>query len=48
MTQDEADIFLDFVKICEGQVPAERVVRKADLKDAIQRCSTTTARTSST
>ena len=38
VTQDEADIFPDFVKICEGfRVPAERVVRKADLKDAIQR-----------
>jgi acetolactate synthase-1/2/3 large subunit len=37
-TKDEADIFPDFVKICEGfRVPAERVVRKEDLKPAIQR-----------
>ena len=37
-TKDEADIFPDFVKICEGfRVPAERVVRKEDLAPAIQR-----------
>ena len=37
MTQDEADIFPDFVKICEGfGVPAERNGAQADLKGAIQ------------
>ena len=36
VTKDEADIFPDFVKICEGfRVPAERVVRKSDLPAAI-------------
>jgi acetolactate synthase-1/2/3 large subunit len=38
VTKDEADIFPDFVKICEGfRVPAERVVRKSDLPAAIKR-----------
>ena len=37
-TKDEKDIFPDFVAIAEGfRVPAERVVRKEDLRPAIQR-----------